>query len=96
MSDRRRATLSLVNPAYTSQICHKCGSFGKRISDKFHCALHGELQADFNASMNILKRLFDTDIGRYTSYKEVYKILLDRITQSVETLPPGLELHTAV
>ena len=27
----------LVNAAYTSQTCHKCGEFGKRTGDIFEC-----------------------------------------------------------
>ncbi len=48
-----------VNPAYTSQTCSKCGSIHKesRNGEKFLCIDCGySLDADFNASINILHR----------------------------------------
>lgn len=47
----------LINPAYTSQICSKCGhnEEGNRITrEEFKCVKCGyEVNADFNASVNI-------------------------------------------
>jgi len=48
-----------VNPAYTSQICSKCGSVHKESRNglKFSCIDCGfTLDADFNAALNILHR----------------------------------------
>ena len=46
-----------VNPANTSQLCHKCGS---RVSHPSHevsvCAEHGVLDRDINAATNIAAR----------------------------------------
>ena len=74
--------LETVNAAYTSQVCHICGRFGKRTGDRFYCAEHGEMDADYNASLNILARYFDTEINLYTSYKQVKAILQERLRLS--------------
>jgi hypothetical protein len=51
---------------------------GKRVGDKFYRENGDVLQADHNAAMNVLARLDDDDISRFTSYKEVRRILLAR------------------
>jgi IS605 OrfB family transposase len=43
----------LVNPAYASQRCHKCGVIGKRHGLIFSCTSHGDFDADHNAALNI-------------------------------------------
>lgn len=46
-----------VNPAYTSQTCHKCGNIEKKkLSDRWHnCAICGySIHRDVNAAKNIL------------------------------------------
>jgi IS605 OrfB family transposase len=51
-----------VNPAFTSQICNKCGGFGERFSQKslFRCFYCGYVaNADFNASVNLHKVFWD-------------------------------------
>ena len=51
--------LSKVNPAYTSQICSRCGTLDKssRKGEVFKCtSCNLEIDADFNASINILQR----------------------------------------
>jgi IS605 OrfB family transposase len=52
-----------VNPAFTSQICNKCGGFGERFSNNslFRCFYCGYCaNADFNASVNLHKVFWDT------------------------------------
>ena len=52
-----------VNPAFTSQICNKCGGFGERFSHNslFRCFYCGYCaNADFNASVNLHKVFWDT------------------------------------
>ena len=68
-----------INPAYTSQICSKCGRFGVRNGDLFTCDNCGEIHADINASKNILERKYDKEIKMFTSYKKVKEILESRI-----------------
>lgn len=42
-----------VNPAYTSQICSKCGILGKRSGKSFVCSCGYENDSDLNASLNL-------------------------------------------
>lgn len=93
--------LAEVNAAYTSQTCPFCGYVhqNNRRGDKFHCLNCGkEGDADYFASLNILSRLDDPDINRYTLYREVKKILMERFEArrrngggTVETVQPGLQ-----
>ena len=54
-----------VDPKYTSQICHKCGLIGIRDNKKFTCyTCMLDTDADYNASINILRRAFGP-IGGY-------------------------------
>jgi putative transposase len=46
----------LINPAYTSQTCHRCGARGHRQGLLFICAVHGIMDADVNASQEIAIR----------------------------------------
>ena len=74
-----------VNPAYTSQICHTCDSFGRRSGDKFYCNhCGGVYDSDFNASVNILKRYYDSEISLFTPYKKVKEILESRLLERRE------------
>lgn len=87
ISKRRGATLHLVNAAYTSQICYTCNTFGDRNGDVFYCTeCKVEYDADHNAAMNILGRLDDDEIGRYTSYAKVKDIILYRNSQRLGQL----------
>ena len=74
----------VVNAAYTSKVCNKCSSFGKRIEDRFECPNCGTLHADTNAASNILKRKDDNEIGLYTPYKKVKEILEARSEQKAK------------
>ena len=94
VSARRSASVVLVNAAYTSQTCSRCGSFGNRKGDAFYCTSCGvELHADQNAAKNVLSRRHDPQIGRWTNFKTVKSILIERLRRSEETVPPGLELQ---
>lgn len=72
----------VVNAAYTSQVCHLCGEFGTRRGDKFYCVKHGELNAHYNAAKNILARMYDSGITKFTHYRTVKKILQERLRLS--------------
>ncbi len=80
-----RIKVSDVNPAYTSQVCSKCGRFGIRDNDLFTCPHCGKMDANINASINILNRKDDKEIKLTTSYKEVKNILEKRAPEN-ETL----------
>ena len=62
-----RNRLILVNPAYTSQTCSKCGHCAKENRESqadFECRqCHARMNADLNAANNILKRGLDHLIG---------------------------------
>ena len=65
---------TIVNPAYTSQICCKCNHLGSRNGKEFKCSnCNLSIDADFNASINIKKRKFIKEIDIDTPYKEVKK-----------------------
>ena len=78
----RGSSLRLVNCAYTSQMDSKTGCLeGRRVRDKFY-HVNGEVShADTNASVNIKNRFYDTEIKRFTQYKKVKRILLNRLTE---------------
>lgn len=76
---QRSARHVLVNAAYTSQMDSTTGLLqGKREGDKFYRENGDVLQADHNAALNVLARLGDNEISRFTPYKEVRRILLAR------------------
>ena len=57
-----------VDPKFTSQICHKCGLIGIRDNEKFTCyTCMLDTDADYNASINILRRAFGP-IGGYVRH----------------------------
>lgn len=76
---QRKAEHRLVNGAYTSQMDSTTRLLeGKRDGDKFY-RVNGEvLQADHNAALNVLARIDDAEITRFTPYLEVRRILLSR------------------
>jgi len=76
---QREASHELVNCAYTSQMDSVTGLLqGKRVGDKFYRINGDVIQADHNAALNVLARLSDKDIGCFTPYQEVKRILLAR------------------
>lgn len=67
-------TETIVNPAYTSQVCCKCNHLGNRKGKEFKCSnCNLNIDADFNASIIIKKRKFISEINIDTPYKEVKK-----------------------
>ena len=65
---------TIVNPAYTSQVCCKCNHLGDRKGKEFKCSnCNLSIDSDFNASINIKKRKSIKEIDIYTPYKEVKK-----------------------
>jgi IS605 OrfB family transposase len=79
ISRRRGSSVILVNSAYTSQMDSRYGLLlGKRSGDSFHCFDGVVLPADENAARNVLARLHDPEIDRWTPYQKVKSILLER------------------
>ena len=73
--------LVIVNPAYSSQVCPRCGYLDSknRKGDKFECLNCGlELRSDYSASLNLLDRKDDKEITLWTPYKKVKEVLLNR------------------
>ena len=65
---------TIVNPAYTSQVCCRCNRLGDRKGKEFKCSnCNLTIDADFNASINTKKRKFISEINIDTPYKEVKK-----------------------
>jgi len=79
ISRRRGSSVILVNSAYTSQMDSRYGVLkGKRSGDSFYGFDGGVLQADENAARNVLARLHDPEIDRWTPWQKVKSILLKR------------------
>ncbi|MEA3641954.1 MAG: transposase [Lamprobacter sp.] len=88
VSIRRGSAVVLVNPAYTSQMDSRNGCLlGKRQGDRFHCVDGEVLQADQNAARNVLARLTDPEIERFTPYRQVKAILQARTERHRLRLP---------
>lgn len=58
VSEERDIILEKVSPFYTSQMCSKCGIIDKdqRIGEIYQCICGNIIDADYNASINILHR----------------------------------------
>ncbi|WP_208869676.1 RNA-guided endonuclease TnpB family protein [Micromonospora cremea] len=88
VSERRGSALVHVNAAYTSQVCHRCGCFGRRAGDRLHCTLCGVVwQADVNAAINVLRRHGDPDITLHTPHRVVRQIVQARADRHRSRLP---------
>ena len=95
VSQRRQSVVTLVNPAYTSQVDSRNGTLlGRRDGDRFFTFDGEVLQADSNASTNILHRLTEPEIGRYQKAATVQKILLKRTVSFLAQM--GLTIDDAV
>jgi len=92
---QRGANHFLVAAAYTSQMDSVTGLLeGKRVGDKFYRVNGDVLQADLNASRNVLARLHDPEITRYMSHQKIKQILLAR--SPAELTVNRHELETSV
>ena len=83
---------SQVNPAYSSQTCLECNFVDRknRKGDKFECLKCGYVgHADWVAAMNLLRRYYDHEITRFTPYREIKRILLQRFHRHLETKQLG-------
>ena len=81
----RKAPCLVVNPAYTSQMCRKCGYVNRknRRSEVFACRACGwQGHADLNAGANLLGRSEDKEIGLDTAPKSVKPILIQRYNEN--------------
>ena len=82
---QRNIKITNVNPAYTSQICHSCGNFGKRNGEIFECEYcKTKYDADINAAHNIKLRKDIKKITLYTSATNV-KIYYENLKKCCNT-----------
>ncbi|QVL47707.1 MAG: transposase [Thiocapsa sp.] len=89
--EQRGAEHVLVNAAYTSQMDSTTGLLqGERVGDKFYRVTGDVMQADRNAALNVLARLSDPEITRFTPYRDVKRLLLARSPAQLSV--KGLEL----
>jgi len=90
VSTQREASHVLVNAAYTSQIDSTTGLLeGKRVGERFYRVNGDVMQADHNAALNVLARIDDPEIERFTPFAKVKAILLARSPGATER--QGLE-----
>lgn len=95
ISVRKGAKVTLINPAYTSQIDSTNGTLlGKRVGDQFFTYLGTVIQSDINAAINIKNRALDSEITRFMKKELVHQILLNRTKEFLNKL--GYTLETAV
>ncbi len=89
------STISVVNPAYTSQLDSQTGTLlGRRSGDLFIRYTGDVIQADLNAAINIRIRGQDKQITRYMGSSEVQAILIDRTVRYLHSI--GHSVATAV
>ncbi|MBO3459270.1 zinc ribbon domain-containing protein [Aetokthonos hydrillicola Thurmond2011] len=89
------STISVVNPAYTSQIDHQTGTLlGRREGDRFICYTGDVIQADLNAAINIRFRGQDKQITLYMRASEVQAVLIDRTVRYLASI--GHSVATAL
>ena len=84
---QRCSLLKRVNPAYSSQICNRCGwvHSDNRRGDKFKCLFCGhEAASDWMAALEILRRENDPDIFLWTPKKQVKTLLMQRFRRRLE------------
>ncbi|KYC41061.1 hypothetical protein WA1_23375 [Scytonema hofmannii PCC 7110] len=81
------STISVVNPAYTSQIDCVTGTLlGQRLGDRFTRFTGDVLHADVVAAINICNREQDNQITRSMKSLEVEAILIDRTVQYLHSI----------
>ena len=59
MLETKSLDVQVVNPAYTSQTCSKCGKLGRAEGRHFSCGCGYQNHRDINASINIAKLSMD-------------------------------------
>lgn len=69
---KQGVVVALIEPAYTSQNCSKCGSLGKRNGKIFKCPCGHVDHADSNASFNIGNRIIQGR-GRLNVDRDAFK-----------------------
>lgn len=87
ISKETGSTLSVVNPAYTSQVDRLTGTLlGRREGDRFIRYTGDVIQADLNAAINIRVRGTDNNITRYMKSDNVESELLTRTVRYLASI----------
>jgi IS605 OrfB family transposase len=87
ISKETGSTLSVVNPAYTSQVDRLTGTLlGRREGDRFIRYTGDVIQADLNAAINIRVRGTDNNITRYMKSDDVESELLTRTVRYLASI----------
>jgi predicted RNA-binding Zn-ribbon protein involved in translation (DUF1610 family) len=89
ISEANGVGLQVVNAAYSSQACPVCSwtERANRCGPAFHCRKCGYVgSSDAVAASNILSRLTDPEIGRYTRFTVVKQILNRRAADRADAL----------
>lgn len=82
VSHRRGSAVRLVNSAYTSQVHSTCRCLARRDGDVLHCDVCRDVApSDREAAREVLARLNDHEIGRWTPFKQVKSILQERTSR---------------
>jgi transposase len=84
----RGSVIKLVNPAYSSQICFRCGWVhrGNRSGDRFKCLFCGyKALSDWMAALELLRRDGDLDIFLWTPKEQVKNILRERFRHRLDS-----------
>ncbi|MBW4499567.1 MAG: hypothetical protein KME57_08350 [Scytonema hyalinum WJT4-NPBG1] len=89
------STVSVVNPAYTSQVDAATGTLlGQRKGDCFIRYTGDVVQSDYNAAINTCNRGTDDEITRYMKSGEVLAVLMDRTVRYLHSI--GTSVQTAL
>lgn len=87
VSTRVGCTVVSVNCAYTSQLDSRFGTLtGARLGDKFTGHDGVVMHSDTNAADNVLARMGDVEITRFTKHMDAKKILLERTRKFQDSL----------
>ncbi|GAA6621401.1 zinc ribbon domain-containing protein [Scytonema sp. NUACC26] len=79
--------ISVVNPAYTSQVDRLTGTLlGSRKGDRFIRYTKDVIHADLNAALNLCIQEQDNQITRLMSSNEVEAILIGRTVQYLNSI----------
>ena len=85
-----------VNPAYTSQRCCRCGSFGKRSRKHFECPHCGYMaHADVNAAFNIAAASLRNASGEYLAHREQESVHMGKKELRRQIRSPLISLQPA-
>lgn len=94
-SERNKTHICWVSAAYTSQVDHRNGTLlGHRSGERFTTFDGVVFHADHNAALNVRNRVSDKEITRFTPYKQVQAVLIERTARFLDSI--GFTLDDAI